>query len=295
MRFAAKCLLAGAVLTVGFTFGATLMVASAHHHHHWSPLDPSTYWLHEVPDEADGNDPAHYFYHDLANNGGNVIDYSLMAQQKNKLTEIATWLDYLKNLFDFSKKEHTPFDTDTSKTLENNYSKTMDLIGNKSISANNINSTPVDGYTDSDGLTYYEDSDTTAPYQWAHDSYAQLAQRLSDQGQVNQQIHDDLIDSINALDNAQSEEQVAQASAHVKALRAMAWNQFAQYMSTKAQIRGIKERTDSAIFSREKEIRMNRNFNFDPLNNEEDQKMVEAAAKKLGIELYKPHGMPSFH
>lgn len=294
MRFAAKCLLAGAVLTVGFTFGATLMVASAHHHHHWSPLDPSTYWLHDVPDEADGNDPAHYFYHDLANNGGNVIDYSLMAQQKSKLAEIATWLDYLKSLFNFSKKEHTPFSTNTSQTLENNYSKTMNLIENKSITANNIDSTPVDGYTDSDGLTYYKDSDATS-YQWAHDSYAQLAQRLSDQGQVSQQIHDDLIDSLNALDNAQSEEQVAQASAHVKALRAMAWNQFAQYMSTKAQIRGIKERTDSAIFSREKEIRMNRNFNFDPLNNEEDQKMVEAAAKKLGIELYKPHGMPSFH
>ena len=293
MRFAVKCLLAGAVMTVGFTFGATLMVASAHHHHHWSPLDPSTYWQPNVSDEADGNDPAHYFYHDLGNNGGSVIDYGRSAQQKDKLGKIAIWLDYLKSMFEFSKKEFNPFGTGTTQSLENNYAQTVNLIESKTLTANNIDSKAVDGQLDSDGQAHYDSS--ASPYDWANASYAQLAQRLSDQGQVNQKIQDDLIDSLNALDNAQSEEQVAQASAHVKALKAMAWNQFGQYMSTRAQIRGIKERTDSAVYSREQDAHPKKNFNFDPLNNEEDRKMVEDAAKRLGIELYKPHGMPSFH
>ncbi len=290
MRFTVKCLIAGAVLTAGFTFGATMMIASAHHH--WSPLDPSTYWLPTVSDEADGNNPGHYFYHDLGNHGGNVIDYALSAQQTEKLGKIAVWLDYLKNLFNFSHKEFTPFNANTTKSLEDNFTQTMNLIQNNELTANDIDSKAVDGQLDSDGQAQYDYN--ASPYEWAHDSYAKLAQRLSDQGQVNQKIQDDLIDALNALDNAQSEEQVAQASAHVKAIKAMAWNQFGQYLSTRAQIRGIQERTDAAVYAREQDYQK-KNFDFDPLNSEEDKQMMEETAKRLGIEFYKPHGMPSFH
>lgn len=290
MKFAKKCAIAGIVLTLGFGFGASLMVVSAHHH--WSPLDPSTYWSPTAVDEADGNNPGHYFYHDLGKQGGTVIDYVRAGKEKLKTEKFTIWFNYLKSIFHITKQETTPMNTGTAEKLEQNLAQSIQLSKEYALTANDIDSSPVDEISMEDGQTYI-DSDTDSR-RWASDSYQRLAQRLSDQNIVNQQISDNLEESLKALDQAQSETEVAQARAHIKAIRSMAWNQFFSYMAIRAQLRGISDRTESALEKKAEENMHFTNFRFDPYNNPEDKKMLESYQERTGIKFYQPHGMPRF-
>lgn len=291
MNFIKKCFIAGGVLSLGFCFGASMMMVSAHHHH-WSPLDPSTYWSPTAVDEADGNNPGHYFYHDLGNSGGNVFDYTRAIKEKLKTEKFMIWYGYLKNIFDFNKKEMTPMGDESVKNLESLHQKTINMGKNHPLTANDVDSATVDIKHDEGGQAYFDKDDN--PRRWAGESYQVLAQRLSDANVVNQQIHDDLAESLKALDNAQSEKEVAQASAHIKALKAMAWNQFSAYFVVRAQIKGIHDRSLSALDEKARQNVNFKNFYFDPYNNPEDKKVVESYEKESGVEFYKPHGMPSF-
>lgn len=69
---------------------------------------------------------------------------------------------------------------------------------------------------------------------------------------------------------------------------------FSAYMQVRAQLKGIKERTEAA----ERELDRNKvhyqTFGLDPIGNESDKAAVEHYQKTLGVEFYKPKGMPSF-
>lgn len=95
--------------------------------HHWSPWDPSTYWNPWVIDWADTNDPGHYFYHDLANNGMQVRDESRLAKSisflENFVNELATRRGRValaeQNTTPLSAEEFSAFASNMDKVAQN--------------------------------------------------------------------------------------------------------------------------------------------------------------------------------
>lgn len=95
--------------------------------HHWSPWDPSTYWDPWVIDWADTNDPGHYFYHDLGNNGMQVRDESRLAKSisflENFVNELATRRGRValaeQNTTPLSAEEFSAFASNMEKVAQN--------------------------------------------------------------------------------------------------------------------------------------------------------------------------------
>lgn len=76
----------------------------------WEPLDPSTYWDLWTIDWADTNDPGHYFYGDLANNGMQVHDESRKLKSIEYLENLLNQLGVLTNRVQLDELNTTPLD-----------------------------------------------------------------------------------------------------------------------------------------------------------------------------------------
>lgn len=258
---------------------------------HWKPLDPSTYWNPAVIDHADTNNPGHYFYHDLGKSGGTVIDHPRSEQEELKTQKFKIWKEILDKLFGLVQDETKHMDTGKAKELENKHQQVRETLRNTPL-INTVDDAPVD--------FIYEDTDTPIlkskdnPRKWAAQAYKKLNEQLVEQSRVIDQLSEDLTLALKTLDSAQSEVEIQQAAAHIKALRTEAMAHFSAYMQVRAQLKGIKERTEAA----ERELDRNQvhyqTFGLDPIGNESDKAAVEHYQKTLGVEFYKPKGMPSF-
>lgn len=87
---------------------------------HWSPLDPSTYWDPWVIDWADTNDPDHYFYHDLANNGMQVQDESRKAKSISFLENFVNELAIRQQRVALAEQNTTPLSTEEFSAFASN-------------------------------------------------------------------------------------------------------------------------------------------------------------------------------
>lgn len=86
----------------------------------WEPLDPSTYWNLWTIDWADTNDPGHYFYEDLANNGMQVHDESRKVKSMEYLTNLLDQLGILTNRVQLDEINTTPLDKNELSAFKDN-------------------------------------------------------------------------------------------------------------------------------------------------------------------------------
>ena len=89
---------------------------------HWSPLDPSTYWEPLVIDWADTNDPDHYFYHDLAENGMQVYDESRKEKSISFLENFVNELAIRQQRVALAEQNTTPLSAEEFSAFASNMS-----------------------------------------------------------------------------------------------------------------------------------------------------------------------------
>lgn len=89
---------------------------------HWSPLDPSTYWEPLVIDWADTNDPDHYFYHDLAENGMQVHDESRKEKSISFLENFVNELAIRQQRVALAEQNTTPLSAEEFSAFASNMS-----------------------------------------------------------------------------------------------------------------------------------------------------------------------------
>lgn len=278
------------ILATVLTIGIPLSYVSAKHH--WKPLDPSTYWNPTVIDGADTANPGHYFYHDVEKQGGTVIDHTRAKHEEQKTAEMKVWKDILGRIFGLIKDETKHLSSSQTEKLEQKHKDVLEALKGTPI-VRPKNDKSVDMVYEDTNIPIIKGKDS--PRKWADESYKDLTMQLSKQIEVIEKLQDDLDAAVKELDAAESELQVKQANAHIETVKAEAQAHFAQYMSIRAQIKGINERTENAVRAINQNNVHPKNFIIDPLNNEADKAVVEEYEKLTGRKTYKPKGMPSFN
>ena len=91
----------------------------------WEPLDPSTYWDPFTIDWADTNDPGHYFYGDLANNGMQVKDETRKIKELSSLESFVSELLTRQQRVALEEQNTTPLSAGTFSAFASN----MDTVG----------------------------------------------------------------------------------------------------------------------------------------------------------------------
>ena len=254
------------------------------------PYDPPNYYSLTSISWADSA-PSPFALWDLAENGGNVYDYTRHIKSVLYGTKFASWFEKLTAKLGI---EEANFMKLPEARKEKGMEDIKILYDSMAESRTHIDLHPKAFERDYDDGVAGKAIDYRKTSKFMSDSYTAATQNTINRYQDMDQIMTALQTALENSNQAVGETQARQAGAQIEAIKQMAIMQLSNAMGDQIQIRNVRQMQDTADKQRQEEQQMNGSYHFFNPGDPGDLVMLESYETDTGRKFYQSQPMPDF-